>query len=708
MFSTTDASTIHPSFKSVPALVIPYVDPWTDDYITYGDADGSAHHFCRVRYYSPKTKVHGFKKKKQLRYTQPPDSGVHPYFPMCEDIDWLDIAEDTDVPIMITEGEKKALSACLAGIPTIGLGGVYNFTHDGDLLPILERIDWEDRVVYVCYDSDAADNNKIQVAEGRLATELSMKRGAEVFLVRLPKVGNGKTGVDDFIVSEGDEALFNLLENAPPMRSIDKEVLRLNGEVAWVEKEGLVLDLTTDMWMKKGDFTKGSQYSSRTVTTPNAKGDGVVVKSVTDLWLTHEHARRYADTIFKPGTTDKAVPLAGGGIAYNRFRGLAPVDGDVAPFFEFYDYMMSRTVEFDHDLIWKTICYKVQNLEETVGLGLILTGTQGGGKSLLADIFYRMFKPYSATLSTSQLGSDYNGWVETSLFVVMNEAKSAQLKYNMDKLKTYVTDKTQPMNEKYRANRDVDFHGFVTFTSNERSAGAFPDDDRRMIVLLCPDTHPDGDAFYAPVYHWRDNGGPKKLLNYFMNYDLKGWTPPRRAPETYEKRMAYHASLTPVQKLGHAIKDADENIVAQWIAQSLNWATSESVAPAQIQLASDIQNSLIHIQIRPFYTPEELALMFPAITSEMAFGKMRDATPANRLAQELMQIGVQYLRCSDNFDGFIHKGQVRQYLIISNADKYQEPITQQQFDRLMKTFPTYNDYRSAKRRSQRKRALTRD
>lgn len=704
MYSVKDASQVYEDFEHHPALVIPYVDPWTDDYMQF-KRDGECLPFCRVRYFTPPSKVKSFKKQKQQRYTQPRSSGVHPYFPMVQGLDWIKIAVNPDTPLVITEGEKKALAACLIGIPTIGLGGVYNFSQDGELLPILDKFDWEGRTVWICYDSDAVDNINIQAAEARLATELSMKRKANVFLVRIPQPKSGKKmGVDDFIVEYGDEAFYKLLEGAPEMRKMDKEVLRLNASAAWIEKEGLVLDLDTDTWIKKSDFSNGSRFSTTAVPIPSKKAGEVKMMSLAELWLKHPHARRYTDTIFRPDTDDKAIKLDNGGIAYNRFRGLEGIPGDVQPFFDLYDYIMSKTDEFDHDLVWKTICYKVQNFGETIGLGLVMIGPQGGGKSLFGEILSDMVKPYGSVIKSSMLGSDFNPWVETSLVVVMNEAKSKQLKHNMDEVKTYVTDKEQPMNEKYRTNRTVTFYGFLVFNSNERTAGAFPDDDRRMIVLDCPNTHPDRDDFYVPIHEWRRNGGPKKLLHFMQNYDLKGWKPPRHAPQTREKRMAYFNSLTPVQKLAHAVKDGDENLVAQWISASLDWAASDS-AQLNPGLASDVASSLNHLQIRPFYTPEELALLFPHITSQLRMSRVKDATRENILAQELVQQGVRYLKCKDNFDGFRWKGQIRQYLIISNQDEFDKPITQEEFEVLMATYPKYKDYREQRHRDANKKIV---
>lgn len=692
MYSIQDASGIYGDFREHPALVIPYVDPWTNDYITF-ERDGETVPFCRVRYFPPEKKVQIFGKKKLLRYTQPADSGVHPYFPMVDGLDWLDVADDAATPIMITEGEKKSLAACLATIPTIGLGGVYNFFSNGALLPILDKIKWEGRPVYICYDSDASNNNNIQAAEARLATELSQKRKAHVFLVRLPDSPSGaKVGVDDYLVDHGDDALFDLLEGARDMRPMDKEILRMNEEVAWIEAEGLVLDLEHDIWMKKTDFTMGSVYSARKILTPKAKGSGVNVNRVAMEWLTSPLARRYKDIKFAPGSDQRELKLPNGMLALNLFRGLEGEKGDVGPFFELMDWLLSRTDEFDPALVWKTICYKIQNLDARIDLGIMLLGTEGSGKSMFSKIVANMVTPHAKVMNSKGLGSDYNGWLETSLIIAMDEAKGYELKKNMSTLKSLITERRQPMNEKYRKARDVDNHGFFVFTSNERSAGAFSDDDRRMIVIGCPGVHPEGEAFYQRVGAWMDAGGSRKLLHYFQEYDLEGWEPPYRAPTTREKRMAFLSNLTPIQQLAYTVKGADKNIVLSWISASLEWAHN---TPDDSALAAEVAQTLPHIPIRPFYTPEELALLFPHISATLRNAKVPGITSANLLAQEFLQAGIDYLRCDENMDGFVHKGLIRQYFIVSDHEKFRAPISQEDFEDLVEDYPTYKELRDA-------------
>ena len=83
----------------------------------------------------------------------------------------------------------------------------------------------------------------------------AVKRNASVFLVRLPDLpGGAKQGVDDFLVSHDEEALWDVIDKAPQMRRMDREVLRMNADVAYIKREDLVLDTGTDIWMKKSDI----------------------------------------------------------------------------------------------------------------------------------------------------------------------------------------------------------------------------------------------------------------------------------------------------------------------------------------------------------------------------------------------------------------------------------------------------------------------
>ncbi len=117
----------HRDFKPLPGLILPYFNP--DGSPMTFERDGERLPFVRVRYLRiPK----GFSPKaaKKGRYSQHKGSGCRAYFPRA--MDWPDVLSDTSNSLVIVEGELKALAGCLAGYPTIGLGGVHNFVRKSE------------------------------------------------------------------------------------------------------------------------------------------------------------------------------------------------------------------------------------------------------------------------------------------------------------------------------------------------------------------------------------------------------------------------------------------------------------------------------------------------------------------------------------------------------------------------------------------------
>lgn len=115
--------------------------------------------------------------------------------------------EDPSVECWITEGAKKADALASHGVFAINLTGVWGFKGKNEFgattfLADFDLIAWQDRVVYVCFDSDVTVKTPVRLALERLEAHLHRK-GARVKIVLLPsKLKNkkvDKVGVDDYL-----------------------------------------------------------------------------------------------------------------------------------------------------------------------------------------------------------------------------------------------------------------------------------------------------------------------------------------------------------------------------------------------------------------------------------------------------------------------------------------------------------------------------
>jgi len=191
----------------------------------FHDRDGKMiDNYVRLKPDKPRTAKRGGNKGKPIKYESPLKKPNRAYFPLGIESTLADASN----PLLITEGEKKALKSSLAGFPCIGLVGIWGWVKkrergaDGlkqgerQLIDDLAGVNWICRHVIVAFDSDAAHNLSIQTAERCLAESLLTAGVASVKIVRLPDMPDGnKCGLDDFLVANPTVALQDLIDRAP-------------------------------------------------------------------------------------------------------------------------------------------------------------------------------------------------------------------------------------------------------------------------------------------------------------------------------------------------------------------------------------------------------------------------------------------------------------------------------------------------------------
>jgi hypothetical protein len=171
------------------------------------------------------------KPKPDKKYLGPPKSTNRLYIPPGVTPEQL---QDVTIPIVITEGEKKALALWRLGrheaerlrfVP-VAIAGVWSWRGkvgraDGpcgeriDLKgPIadLGRIAWKARKALVVFDTNVHSDDNVDQARKGIARELGTRQ-AEVKFVNLPE-DCGVNGVDDLLVAWGPARVLDLFERS--------------------------------------------------------------------------------------------------------------------------------------------------------------------------------------------------------------------------------------------------------------------------------------------------------------------------------------------------------------------------------------------------------------------------------------------------------------------------------------------------------------
>lgn len=511
-----------------PALKFNYLGPDKEPMVPHQGDDP----FFRVRYLPDPASLDG-QTEKPPRYAQLAGTGVAAYFPAL--VDWRALVADANQPLILTEGELKAACATKHDFPTVGLGGVYSWRSVGrgvEFLPELESISWVKRHVYLCFDSDYRQNGMVCAALGELANELA-DRGAWVKLVMLPTLAEApKTGLDDFLVSEGAEAFLKLLQQASPL-GLSAPLFALNEKYTYIENPGLVVGRETRQRITPSNFTEHLEATKK-YREPYLKNGEVQYKRVAaaKAWLTWPLRRQAPRLTYAPGLpldTEEGLNLWPG-------WGCQPKQGDTRPFFRLLRHVLTGAEDWVEKWLLRWMAYPLQNPGAKMYTSLVVFGaTEGTGKSLLGYTLGRIYGKNFGEIGQRDLHADFTGWGESKQFVMGDDVTGSDRRQDADHLKKLITQREFTVNVKYIPTYTVPDTINYYFTSNHPDAFFLGDTDRRYFVheVTAAALPADFRDAYRP---WFDGDGPAALFWHLLHkVDCTGFDPAAPAPLTAAK-----------------------------------------------------------------------------------------------------------------------------------------------------------------------------
>lgn len=598
--------------KPLPALLLAYLDPAGQPLQAWPGHPP----FFRLRYLKDEVDSSGFSaqtKRKPLRYVQPPNTSVAAYLPRVPDIDWLEVLADPEQPLIITEGELKAACACLRGFPTLGIGGVTAWRALGkgvEFLPELEATAWVGRHVYLCFDSDYRSNELVLDALQQLGDAL-VRRGAYVYLVSIPQVDKTKVGLDDFLVSESDEAFAALLKAAEPV-GLTRPLFDLNKQYLYVRYPGLMYDRTSGERMTTTAFADHVE-APRLYQERSLRSDGSISHKAVGAaaaWLRWPLRTEVARLLYQPGTIGMTHD-ENGAPAWSLWRGWGAepaakaTNRDVQPFLDLVDHLFTGADPRAKEWFLRWCAYPLKYPGVKLFSCVLIWGRRHGtGKSLLGYTLGKIYGRNFTVVKKRDLHGSFNSWAENRQFALGEEITGSDKLEDADLLKALITQEKVTINIKFLPSYDLMDCLNWYFTSNHPDAFFLEDDDRRSFIHEVTVGALD-EAFYVDYDLWLNTDGPAKLHRWLLDLDLGDFNPSAPAYRTAAKERM--------------IADTQSDLGA-WVRQ-LRGDPDQVLKFGEVPIRKDL---FTNKELLAFYDPE---------------GRTR--VTANGLGRELKRAGIE-------------------------------------------------------------------
>lgn len=273
-------------------------------------------------------------------------------------------------------------------------------------------------------------------------------------------------------------------------------------------------------------------------------------------WLEHPRRRLVMpDAVgFDPAESDPAITC-------NLWRGwpTTPRPGNCQLLLELLAYLCGNEPDPDATYQWllKWAAYPLQNPGAKMATAVLMHGPEGSGKNFWWGSIARIYGRYAASISQTELESQFNGWASAKLFVIGNEVvQRAELYHQQGRLKTMITEPSWIVNEKNLPARQEQNHANFVFLSNRLDIAKLDRNDRRYAVVWTPEGM--DPVFYTQLREDVDAGAVEALHDYLLRLPLGDFGPHTRPPMTAAKAELIDLSM-----------DSPERFWVDWVHQRL-------------------------------------------------------------------------------------------------------------------------------------------
>ena len=238
--------------------------------------------------------------------------------------------------------------------------------------------------------------------------------------------------------------------------------------------------------------------------------------NLVDMWLEHPDRRTYAAGLtFAP---DMQILER-----YNLWRGwsVEAEDGDVEPWLDFVTNVIADGNAAYANYIIAWAAQMVQKPMTKVGVGLVLRGRKGTGKTKFGELLGGLVKAHHKIVSRAEhVTGNFNRHLEDTLLLQADEAYWAGAKASEGALKDLLTNPNITIERKGVDAYTAPNYTRILFTSNEEFVVPASLDERRFAVFDVGTDRKQDSEYFAALDNWYNTGGAEALLHYLRSFDL--------------------------------------------------------------------------------------------------------------------------------------------------------------------------------------------
>jgi len=263
-------------------------------------------------------------------------------------------------------------------------------------------------------------------------------------------------------------------------------------------------------------------------------------KNLGRLWMQHPRRKTYTRIVFAP---EGPVP----GDAFNLFRGWAcrSTVGDCSLFLDHIERHCAKgNLDHAHWIVsWMADLFQQPGRKK--GTALVLTGTQGSGKSIIGHVLGKILgRHYLSASDEAHITGRFNAHQEGLLLLHSDEATFAGDHAAVAKLKDFITRSEMTIERKGVDAIVVANHARLLVTSEQQWVVPAALLERRFAVFELASDHVQDHDYFGRLMAQMEAGGYEALLHHLLNYSYEPGLI-RRIPNTDALVEQKELSLTP-------------------------------------------------------------------------------------------------------------------------------------------------------------------